>query len=322
MAFVLGNYETIDPLDLIEETSAFELEMRDFLLEQDNQVLVMTESGETDSVVTESVMDTIKNTIKRVVAAIVKWAKKAYEFFKNIWEKIKIKLFGEYTVAIKKYSKFIEKHKKEVAERLKGVNLVWYKKGGVEYLDKTLIPLLKHGPKNSSDAKSKEEVLDTLYKEFDLDRTKPVIEQLRNKYLIEEEYVKAGEGRSEILPGYAFGPDLVSKYLDICLDQGRHLKRINSNLETIKNLNTLGQMFGKLGELYMKGVNKTDIDEKDKFKATAFVIRSTEYRKIVHSCITFFQETNKYILAAATSTVIKAGKIAMKIEEEKKGVEK
>lgn len=36
MAFVLGNYEAIDPLDLIEEVSAFELEMRDFLLEQDD----------------------------------------------------------------------------------------------------------------------------------------------------------------------------------------------------------------------------------------------------------------------------------------------
>ena len=103
----------------------------------------------------------------------------------------------------------------------------------------------------------------------------------------------------------------------MCLDDGRYLKSINSNLDTVKHLNGLGQMFGKLGELYMKGVNKTDMDEKDKFKATAFVIRSTEYRKIVHSCITFFQETNKYILTVATSTLIKAGKIAMKIEEEK-----
>lgn len=304
MAFVLGNYETIDPLDLIEEVSAFELEMRDFLLEQDDQVLVMTESGETDSVVTESVMDTIKNTIKRVVAAIVKWAKKAYEFFKGIWEKIKIKLFGEYTVALRKYRKLIEKHKKEVAERLKGVNLVWYKKGGLEYITKTLVPLIKHGPKNDTTSRSKDEVLDSLYKEFDLDRTKPVIEQLRAKYLFEEDYVK-------------FGSDLLTKYLEMCLDNGRYLKSINSNLDTVKHLNGLGQMFGKLGELYMKGVNKTDMDEKDKFKATAFVIRSTEYRKIVHSCITFFQETNKYILTAATSTLIKAGKIAMKIEEEK-----
>lgn len=300
MAFVLGNYEAIDPLDLIEEVSAFELEMRDFLLEQDDQVLVMTESGETDSVVTESVMDTIKNTIKRVVAAIVKWAKKAYEFFKGIWEKIKIKLFGEYTVALRKYRKLIEKHKKEVAERLKGVNLVWYKKGGLEYITKTLVPLIKHGPKNDTTSRSKDEVLDSLYKEFDLDRTKPVIEQLRAKYLFEEDYVKSGEGIQEM-----------------CLDDGRYLKYINSNLDTVKHLNGLGQMFGKLGELYMKGVNKTDMDEKDKFKATAFVIRSTEYRKIVHSCITFFQETNKYILTAATSTLIKAGKIAMKIEEEK-----
>lgn len=316
MAFVLGNYETIDPLDLIEEVSAFELEMRDFLLEQDDQVLVMTESGETDSVVTESVMDTIKNTIKRVVAAIVKWAKKAYEFFKGVWEKIKIKLFGEYTVALRKYRKLIEKHKKEVAERLKGVNLVWYKKGVLEYVTKTLVPLIKHGPKNDTTSRSKDEVLDALYKEFDLDRTKPVIEQLRAKYLYEEDYIKAGEGQETFL-GAKIGPDLLTKYLDGCLDEGRYLKQINSNLEYIKNLNSLGQTFGKLGELYMKGVNKTDMDEKDKFKATAFVIRSTEYRKIVHSCITFFQETNKYILTIATSTLIKAGKIAMKIEEEK-----
>lgn len=317
MAFVLGNYEAIDPLDLIEEVSAFELEMRDFLLEQDDQVLVITESGETDSVVTESVMDTIKNTIKRVVAAIVKWAKKAYEFFKGIWEKIKIKLFGEYTVALRKYRKLIEKHKKEVAERLKGVNLVWYKKGGLEYITKTLVPLIKHGPKNDTTSRSKDEVLDSLYKEFDLDRTKPVIEQLRAKYLYEEDYVKSGEGIQEILPGVKFGSDLLTKYLEMCLDDGRYLKSINSNLDIVKNLNSLGQVFGKLGELYMKGVNKTDMDEKDKFKATAFVIRSTEYRKIVHSCITFFQETNKYILTVATSTLIKAGKIAMKIEEEK-----
>lgn len=317
MAFVLGNYEAIDPLDLIEEVSAFELEMRDFLLEQDDQVLVMTESGETDSVVTESVMDTIKNTIKRVVAAIVKWAKKAYEFFKSVWEKIKIKLFGEYTVAVKKYGKLIEKHKKEVVERLKGVNLVWYQNGGLDYITKTLVPLIKHGPRNYTNSKSKDEVLDALYKEFDLDRTKPVIEQLRAKYLYEEDYIKAGEGHIEIAPGLKFGPDLLTKYLDGCLDEGRYLKQINSNLEYIKNLNTLGQTFGKLGELYMKGVNKTDMDEKDKFKATAFVIRSTEYRKLVHSCITFFQETNKYILTVATSTIIKAGKIAMKIEEEK-----
>ena len=305
MAFVLGNYEAIDPLDLIEEVSAFELEMRDFLLEQDDQVLVMTESGETDSVVTESVMDTIKNTIKRVVAAIVKWAKKAYEFFKGIWEKIKIKLFGEYTVALRKYRKLIEKHKKEVAERLKGINLVWYKKGGLEYITKTLVPLIKHGPKNDTNSRSKDEVLDSLYKEFDLDRTKPVIEQLRAKYLFEEDYLKSGEGVQEILPGVKIGSDLLTKYLEMCLDDGRYLKSINSNLDSVKHLNSLGQVFGKLGELYMKGVNKTDMDEKDKFKATAFVIRSTEYRKIVHSCITFFQETNKYILTA------------MKIEEEK-----
>lgn len=317
MAFVLGNHETIDPLDLIEEVSAFELEMRDFLLEQDDQVLVMTESGETDSVVTESVMDTIKNTIKRVVAAIVKWAKKAYEFFKGIWEKIKIKIFGEYTVAVKKYGKLIEKHQKEVAERIKGINMTWYKEDGLNYLTKTLVPLIKHGPKNDTNAKSKDEVLDSLYKEFDLDRTKPVIEQLRAKYLFEEDYIKAGEGIQEILPGVKFGSELVTKYLEMCLDNGRYLKSINSNLDSIKHLNSLGQMFGKLGELYMKGVNKTDMDEKDKFKATAFVIRSTEYRKIVHSCITFFQETNKYILTVATSTLIKAGKIAMKIEEEK-----
>ena len=316
MAFVLGNYEAIDPLDLIEEVSAFELEMRDFLLEQDDQVLVMTESGETDSVVTESVMDTIKNTIKRVVAAIVKWAKKAYEFFKGIWEKIKIKLFGEYTVAVKKYGKLIEKHQKEVAERIKDINMTWYKEDGLNYLTKTLVPLIKHGPKNDTNAKSKDEVLDALYKEFDLDSTKPVIEQLRAKCLYEEDYVKSGDGRETFL-GVKIGPDLVYKYLSVCLDQGRHLKQINSNLDSVKHLNNLGQVFGKLGELYMKGVNKTDMDEKDKFKATAFVIRSTEYRKIVHSCITFFQETNKYILTAATSTIIKAGKIAMKIEEEK-----
>lgn len=317
MAFVLGNYETIDPLDLIEEVSAFELEMRDFLLEQDDQVLVMTESGEADSVVTESVMDTIKNTIKRVVAAIIKWAKKAYEFFKRIWEKIKLKIFGDYVYNLKKYGKLIKKHKDGVIERLKGVNVVWYQKGALDYLTKTLTPLIKHGPKNDTNSKSKDEVLDALYKEFDLDRTKPVIEQLRVKYLYEEEYTKAGEGRTEIAPGLKFGPDLLTKYLDICLDEGRYIKQINSNLDGVKNLNSLGQVFGKLGELYMKGVNKTDMDEKDKFKATAFVIRSTEYRKLVHSCITFFQETNKYILTVATSTLIKAGKIAMKIEEEK-----
>lgn len=317
MAFVLGNYETIDPLDLIEEVSSFELEMRDFLLEQDDQVLVMTESGETDSVVTESVMDTIKNTIKRVVNAIIKWAKKAYEFFKRVWEKIKLKIFGDYTYNLKKYGKLIKKHKDEIIKRLKGVNVVWYQKGALDYLNKTLVPLIKHGPKNDTISKSKDEVLDALYKEFDLDRTKPVIEQLRAKYLYEESYAKAGEGQAEIVPGLKFGPDLLVKYLDICLDEGRYLKQINSNLEGIKNLNTLGQTFGKLGELYMKGVNKTDMDEKDKFKATAFVIRSTEYRKLVHSCITFFQETNKYILTVATSTIIKVGKIAMRIEEEK-----